>query len=58
MVPPKKTLFPGKLPLSEHFSLIPYGINKNILLLFATLYEKIGHFTMERCVQHIYKTAW
>jgi hypothetical protein len=29
MVPPKKTLFPGKLPLSEHFSLIPYGRKKN-----------------------------
>jgi hypothetical protein len=71
IVPPKKTLFPGNLSLSEHFRLIPYGINKNRRLIYtpvicnavrenrsfyyealrATLYEKIGDFTMERCMQ-------
>ena len=71
IVPPKKTLFPGKLPLSEHFSLIHYEINKNRRPIYtpvicnalrenrsfyygalhATVYVKIGHFTMERCMQ-------
>jgi hypothetical protein len=35
MVAPKKTLFPENIPLSEHFRLIPYGINKNCRLIYT-----------------------